>query len=399
MADISEFASQAASFFGILQESYATQPKLDRLGLPLTRDAVATFIKNVFYASLLPDEGRWPKTTLICYPPETELQFHLLFNEPLPATAKEIAKLSHAISRRSHIACAIQDGEIKLAGVHVNQLTTRRENGFGHGLHMNALKATIHGPGHIVATTDVISLVYCGGEITKLLPLWQSESIQRLVQSVKTEWEEYEGETVNYTVGSVVSELLRGIAKQEHGGMVIVAKNPDMKQFSSSRQTYCLFLNELVTDYSDRMTELKATLGGVDQITEKANQNKCPLQRLNVATAVDQLENCIESIATLCGLDGAIALNYRCSVRAFNAIIDNDKKPQKETKLIYDGGAEVNYDEAFAHKGSRHQAGLLYARLVPDSFVFVVSQDGSLTAFHNPNNGTVICEFGLRPME
>jgi hypothetical protein len=62
-------------------------------------------------------------------------------------------------------------------------------------------------------------------------------------------------------------------------------------------------------------------------------------------------------------------------------------------------GEALDYDATFALRGSRHQSGLLYTQSVFDSFVFVISQDGSISAFHNANNGTVVCEFGMRPTE
>jgi hypothetical protein len=36
---------------------------------------------------------------------------------------------------------------------------------------------------------------------------------------------------------------------------------------------------------------------------------------------------------------------------------------------------------------------------VPNSFAFVISQDGGVSAFHNPDNGTVVCEMGMRVMD
>jgi hypothetical protein len=118
---------------------------------------------------------------------------------------------------------------------------------------------------------------------------------------------------------------------------------------------------------------------------------------MNVASATDRLENCIQAIANLSGMDGAIVLTYGCNVGAFNAIINRPDTQDIGPKLIDVQGQKIDLKETFAHRGSRHQSGLLYARIVPDCVVFVISQDGSISAFHNPIDGTVICEFGLRP--
>jgi hypothetical protein len=395
MADITDFADQAASFFGVLQESFATQPGLRRLGLPLSGETVEAFVKAAYYASLIPDEGRWPAASLICYPPGTSLQFHLLFDEPLPVSAAEIAKLSHSIDNRSHIACDVHEKQIRLAGIHVNQLATRRENGFGPGMHINSLKVTIVGPGHIEATTDVITLVYRGGEILKHAPLSRSKIVGRMVERIKTELDN-DAESPAYSLAAVFTELMRAIARLGHGGMVILAKNPKATQFSSLRRTNCIFLQQLLVTYSQNMGHLVEAVGGVDGLTEPANASRFPDLRMNVAAATDRLENCIEAVANFAGLDGAIVLTFGCNVGAFNAIIDRQTKPGS-VKLVDPEGNAIDYRQAFSHRGSRHQSGLLYAQSVPDSFVFVISQDGSVSVFHNPNDGTVTCEFGLRP--
>jgi hypothetical protein len=137
----------------------------------------------------------------------------------------------------------------------------------------------------------------------------------------------------------------------------------------------------------------------MDKWLQCPDRNGIADHRMNVASATDQLENCIQSIANLSGMDGAIVLTYGCNVGAFNAIIDRQENPEAAPRLIDVKGDEIDYKKAFAHRRSRHQSALLYAHSVPDSFVFVISQDGSISAFHNPGDGTVVCEFGLRPMK
>ena len=95
---------QAADRFGVIQDTVRTDHTLYRSqGLPLTRPTAEKFIKAAYYASLIPDEGRWPSTCLMCYRSESAFQFHTLSDEPREPTADEIAKLAHAVdtTRRS----------------------------------------------------------------------------------------------------------------------------------------------------------------------------------------------------------------------------------------------------------------------------------------------------------
>jgi hypothetical protein len=397
MADIGDFTQQLASFYSISQS--LPSPGSIRKPLKVSPETVEKFVRDAYYASLIPDEGRWPSSTLICYPPEVDLQFHLLFDEPRTVSSTEISKLSHALDNRSHIACTVSDGEILLAGFHVNRLASRRELGFGTGVRWNTLEITIKGPGHLEATADLVTLIYRGGEILQNSPLTRSRTMERLLVRLRDELHDDDFDPRMDSLSDVVNELMRAILRLGHGGMVIFADTPKMTQFSSFRQSHCHFLHELLFDYWMRIAELIAAAGGIEKWIAKPDASGLSKQQVNVAAATDRLENCVQAIANLSGMDGAIVLTYGCNVGAFNAIINRQNAPEIEPKLIDVQGREIDQKDAFARRGSRHQSGLLYARTVSGCFVFVISQDGSISAFHNPSDGTVICEFGLRPME
>jgi hypothetical protein len=62
-------------------------------------------------------------------------------------------------------------------------------------------------------------------------------------------------------------------------------------------------------------------------------------------------------------------------------------------------GLERRREDILRNRGSRHQSALFYAEHVPNSFAFVISQDGGVSAFHNPGDGTVVCEMGMRVLD
>ena len=62
-------------------------------------------------------------------------------------------------------------------------------------------------------------------------------------------------------------------------------------------------------------------------------------------------------------------------------------------------GRALRREDVVGSRGSRHQSTLSYAMNVPNSFAFVISQDGGTTAFHNPDDGTVVCELGMRVLD
>jgi hypothetical protein len=400
MADIGEFAERAANMYGAHQDTVRGNIELYRHqgGLPATRKTASEFIKAAYNASLIPDEGRYPITCLMCYREDVALQFHTLFSEPREASAEEIAKLSHAIDNRSHIACLCGESRITLCGFHVNMLYNQREYGYFAGRIANPLKVRIKGPGNIEVSCTSVALVFRGGHISEESPLTFSSSMKRLVARITEELRETREDLIE-SLDDIFNDLMREIVRLGHGGMVIFADTPKKTHFSSFRETHCYYFQELLCAYWEESAKLVKAAGGVGELRNMPDRRHLTPHMMNVTRATDQLENCLPAIANLSGMDGAIVLTYGCNVGAFNAIIDRQNEPQSEPKLIDVDGKAIDYQKTFGHRGSRHQSALLYARSVPDSFVFVISQDGSISAFHNPNDGTVICEFGLRPME
>lgn len=399
MADIGEFARDTADRFGVLQDTFKLDQTLYRSqGLPITRPTAAKLIKAAYYASLIPDEGRWPSTCLMCYRRESAFQFHTLFDEPREPTADEIAKLAHAVDNRSHIACICDDDKITLGGFHVNMLSSQREFGYGSGRIANPLKVSIRGPGNIEVSTGGLAMIFRGGEISEERPLSDSDTMKRLIARVETQLRHTRDGLIE-SLDTIFDDLMGAIARIGHGGIVIFAETPKVNQFSSLRRTNCIYFHQLLEAYWNRSAELVAAAGGAGALLNSRDRRPYSMQMMQVASATDRLENCLQAIANLSGLDGAIVLTYGCNVGAFNAIIDRQASAKVEPQLIDEHGCPIDYRQTFARRGSRHQSALLYARCVSDSFVFVISQDGSISAFHNPNDGTVVCEFGMRPYE
>ena len=393
MADIGEFAQQGADRF--LQSQQGIQ---ERFNLNLPRPAVEEFIKTVFYASMIPDEGRYPSVCLMSYRKGSERAFHFLFNDPLRPSAQEIAKLAHATAPESHICCICDEGRILLGGVHVTVLNEMREFGYSSSRVANPLKLLIRGPGHIEMSSGGIAFVYKGGEITEENLFQHSNVMQTLAGVVAQELEELTHGTVE-SLEDVFNDLAEAIVRLGHGGMLIVAKELKKSQFSPFRQIDCLLLQELLVRYWNDVATLSASAGGVGNLLASAEASVVNPRALPVASDTLMLENCISSIAHLAGVDGAIVMDYSCKVAAFNAIIDRSVAGQAAARIVNQHRMERRREDILRNRGSRHQSALLYAERVPNSFAFVISQDGGVSAFHNPADGTVVCEMGMRVLD
>ncbi len=144
MPDIGEFAQLAADRFLDSQRDIK-----DQFNLSLPRQAVEEFVRTVYYASLIPDEGRYPSVCLMSYRKGADRSLHFLFNSPIRPSAQEISKLAHATAPGSHICCICDKGEIALGGIHITMLNEMREFGYSSSRVANPLKLLIRGPGHI----------------------------------------------------------------------------------------------------------------------------------------------------------------------------------------------------------------------------------------------------------
>lgn len=144
------------------------------------------------------------------------------------------------------------------------------------------------------------------------------------------------------------------------------------------------------------MADLLAEVGGVANLMLNSGVPKSVHSQV-VASDTAMLEKAVKSIGHLAGMDGAIVMDYMCNVTAFNAIIAKaSTKANTPLRLVDQDGNELVESEVVGNRGSRHQSALAYIRRVVDSFAFVISQDGAVSAFHNNGDGAVLCEHGLR---
>jgi hypothetical protein len=196
-------------------------------------------------------------------------------------------------------------------------------------------------------------------------------------------------------IKEIFNNLTRRIVRLGHGGMILIAKDTQVIPLSSQRGVDCLLLQELLIQYWNGVARLVPTAATTSKLLSK-EQIANP-DALKVAKNTAMLEKCVDSIAHLAGIDGAIVMDYLCRVDAFNAIISKPTSIPKVT-LVNERGIKLP-DDVLKNRGSRHQSALSCTIRVPDSFAFVISQDGGISAFHNPNNGKVVCEIGMRVLD
>lgn len=399
MADIGEFAERAAAQFLESDRFYGTteERELRRFHLGLSESSVEGLVRAVFYASMIPDEGRYPVASLMSYRHDADRELHLPVCPSLPPTEQNIAKLAHAVGPASHLCIVCDEGRPVIAGIHVTVLDEMRQFGYSSFRVGNPLKFRIRGPGHIEASTGGIALVYKTGDITEERLLQDSDVMGALRIAVSSELECQTTGVVG-SLEDVFNDIAKAIVRQGHGGMFIVTKEWVSRQFSSHRLTGGHVLRQRLVRYYEIVADLNAMIGERTNTLARSNTHQTSPHILTVASETAVLEKCVNLIADLAGMDGAIVMDYACNVVAFNAIIDRGATGEP-ARLVDDINRTQDPAEVGRNRGSRHQSAMSFGRHVPNSFVFVISQDGGVTAFHNRGDGTCRWEGGLRVLD
>jgi hypothetical protein len=391
-SDIAEFAKKASEEFERSQQGI--QPPYN---LGLSRSTVEKLISAVFFASTIPDEGRFPSVSLMTYRKDSPQPTHFPFSLPIPASAEHIAKFSHAVSHSNHLRLVSDNGHLLLSGIQITVLDELRQFGYSSFRTANPLKLVIKGPGHVEFSTGGIAVIFKAGEIFQETLFQSAEVTHELAQCVAAE-------LASKTKGKIESledlfnDLAQQIVQLGHGGLLLFTKEPDLNEFSSCRKVDSSFLQELLIRYWDDAAALVKASGGLAPWLGKGTQREKDPQLLKVASNTTMLENCVNSIAHLAGVDGAIVLDYSCRVIAFNAVISTKSATGNDATIVDDIGNTSSNQDVAASRGSRHQSAVAFAKRVKNSFAFVISQDGSVSAIHNRGDGTARYEQGLRPL-
>jgi hypothetical protein len=389
MIDIEEFARSAVRDFVERQRGVP-----ERYDLNLPPAVVEGLIKSAYYASLIPDENRWPRVTLMCYRKGSERDCHLLFPSPISIAPVEIAKLSHAVGNDSHLCCVADNGRLDIKGIHITLLNDRRDLGYASFRIGNPLKVSIKGPGHIEVSTGGIALVYQAGEMSDEALLENGQTMKQLVGIIGPTLQYYTDGVVE-SLEDIFNDIVAAVVQLGHGGMLLFAEDQKKGYFSSYREVDLLLLQELLIRYWRTVKELRAEAGEMANLLDEASEGKYR-NSLRVAQSVERLEKCVRTVAELTGMDGAIAVNYECKIVAFNAIVAKGNDEPGTFRFVDERGVDVSYREMVKNRGSRHQGALAFVMRVPNAFAFVISQDGAVTAFRSNDNKVISGERGMR---
>ncbi len=327
----------------------------EELAPPPSADAIEAIIDATFWASLRPEEGRFPKISIAFLPPE--MGKPLMFERQLPLTPAVLTKLAPAVERPGiHLGVWGEGDELYVWGATrvipslglvlediepgLLVIKHRRVDGIGKFANVAVLK------GDEVKVIDEAgtSLPDCPELLKALLAFTSSD-------------EEQEG--VNILVQLAASMRAHG-----HGGSLLVVPSGTDTWRESIVQP---ILYSIEPPFS-RLADL---------LRQDSHEMSETVWETSVRRAVD-------SVAGLTAVDGATVINDQYEVLAFGAKIKRASGSKTVEQMVVTEPVVGNRAEIVApvqHGGTRHLSAAQFVHDRRDAIALVASQDGRFTVF------------------
>ncbi len=386
----------------------------------LSNDLASKIIKASYYASMIGDEGRWPRVALHACGSEGSPKDIASLNPPVIADPVSIAKLAHTASDWCSLGCAESDGGLVIVGIIPSMDVRLCTFVTQSAKSMSSFKVAIRGPGNIDVICEKGVMTYKAGVISEYQSILTSKVLKRLAAVMDSRvaillgdyFQAQAEEGVEKRLAKidnpaiaelfrkgllaeiaadsktqlVISELVWRISEMGHGGILIVTDNPGTETLSYKYPAKAGRLQSAVVRY------WKAAHADGYGTTRVAPSRSPGITLVHEGIV---LRECVVATAQLAGTDGAIVLGTDFSLHGFGAIIDKAAVDESKVTFTNEDGNPVCYDDILKNKGSRHQSALSFVMREEGTVVFVVSQDGHVTIFENQRN-VVRIEIGYR---
>jgi hypothetical protein len=185
-----------------------------------------------------------------------------------------------------------------------------------------------------------------------------------------------------------LAKILREIVNNRHGGIVLIVPNEN-GQWSNSLTPFPYRFASPDSSIPDIIrSELKAGIAQGEML-QKISEASIPDEIKNIVLnnlrpISAGIENVIESISSLAGIDGAIVITKQLKILGFGAkIAMKDEGPLKICMFRpVPGQQEVVQSPLEDLGGTRHQSSARFVAANKDSIAVVISQDGHMSIMH-----------------
>jgi len=367
-------------------------------GGPISDDGVRNLVKLIFFASLMPEEGRYPRYRVVC---ELAEGSPFLVTKITPVPFSEVDQIRRLAPACGHPDCALlvaeRDGSLWCDGVinvgGMGYATVAGQPGVigvgrSPGLHLE-----VFGPGHLRGRETIFGAYEIrAGRIRALSPYDAPEPTVDLLNGLQARVAREvllrlgeNGKKFELRIKDqrpllhLLSRMLRAATDARHGGAFIFL--PDGRCDPIEYGLNVLHRTSTLDLGADLIEQWVCCLQFCQQ-HGTAEQERM-LRRSEVLRA--KLLTNTEAVGLLSCIDGCVVLTREFNVLGFGAKIDAPVKLGEESPRRFKNIAsgEVYDDRTFMAVigGTRHQSAARLCQIHPGVIVLTVSQDGDLKLF------------------
>lgn len=362
---------------------------------PISAAGLYKLMDLAFYASMMPEEGRFPPFTLVNA--EDDWRVITVFEPPIPVETVDTL-------RRLAPSCKIPDCALWIVE-HLERLwcsgivdissrgCDKQPGYFGVSAVGRApsLVVQVHGPGHLIAgETDIYELR--AGRMRHVVPFHLVPAIRTLAadlagtlvqQGLAREGQEARRFGAEWSfqqcVNRALSRTLQAAIDKRHGGTFVIVP--------TSSSDFTPF--HLATKYKATSLDIGAAMLDLWQACVHAGRLR---DQAGYSSAVaichrfeTQLWTKVDVLANLSAVDGCVILNRALQLCGFGAeiqVADEEARTAPRHFRAWESQEVIDYELFMQHiGGTRHRSAARLCQVHEQMIALVVSQDGELRIF------------------
>lgn len=369
-------------------------------GKNVSNAALHRLIQNLFYASLMKDEGRCTRIRFQNFY-GVGVEPSVVFGEPVPIESPDtIAKLAPATHANHSLQIHEFDGVLCATAIVKTEgnssiFSDHFAEDYNHlGMGEFGTRIEVREAGHVEVFEDPLAVSYRHGVMKRYRSIHKNPLVSNWTHSVDESISAEIPENPKSlslgrkrTVRGLVSTVIKRIIELGHGGAVVITP-PTGKDLLNIR-------------YPAKSGLLRPTLEQYWSLFGRQYSGEDRTEVFEFMNSKDsarcRLVNLVESIPQLTQVDGCIVFSRDLDFLGFGAVIQAQEGARKATRRLQARNrTELDPEQVLARRGTRHRAAYEFAKATEGAIVFVISQDGDLRVFASDEN-SVVYEDDLYP--
>lgn len=371
----------------------------------LSERGLRKLIEVAFFASLAPEEGRYPRCSMFwsIYPHEWFDTCEFQPDKPLdPETLRRLAPICQ--SNGSAIRVSLQGENLRLTGMTATRFQgldffAGRPGFVSRGREVN-VQVHIVAPGHIRVDCGCVEYELRAGRLRECPSLRSLNCVRDLATAFGASVEERVVSRLKLTdeqqnvfgglshcldAEILLQMILRPILAHGHGGAVVLIPCRDVSSINvdleSSNGVTALNLTEYAVEHLVACVECHEPSDLPDAFSSRRIDRSLQTRgRLTMAA---------RTIGELASVDGCVVLDRSLSVISFGTKINTSRGKAEESRIRFVNAKTndpIELAELEKQGGTRLRTALWFCKSHPNVIVFVVSQDQNLKVLWSDDN-------------